>query len=109
MKKASEQYDIIELIVREIEVYLEKARSYFNGQPTDESAVVSGFYSFGQNIYFRIKLTSSLLQFQGLSITDEQIDRLWLACCRKTKGSIQKRSLISYLYHDIVPKHFFPC
>ncbi|CAD8074991.1 unnamed protein product [Paramecium primaurelia] len=104
IQSTDEKYNIIELFVKDIEVYMEKVRQYFKNDITQD-IIINGVQKFSQNVFFRLQMLNYLLQQTELKINYEQSVRLWDALAAKTKGSIQKRELnkilISNYYPDI--------
>ncbi|CAD8161247.1 unnamed protein product [Paramecium octaurelia] len=99
-----DKYNIVELFVKDIEVYMEKVRQYFkNEEPQD--IIINGVQKFSQNVFFRLQMLNYLLQQTELKINYDQSVRLWDALAAKTKGGIQKKELnkilISNYYPDI--------
>lgn len=68
IKATNEKYQIIELFVKEIEVYLEKVREHFKEQEPQD-VVIWGVQTFQQNMFFRLQMLNYLLQHQELKIT----------------------------------------
>ncbi|CAD8065465.1 unnamed protein product [Paramecium primaurelia] len=87
-----DKYNIIELFVKDVEVYMEKVRQYFkNEKPQD--IIIYGIQKFSQNVFFRLQMLNYLLLQTDLKINYQQSFRLWDALSAKTKGGIQKKIL----------------
>ncbi|CAD8075134.1 unnamed protein product [Paramecium sonneborni] len=103
IQSTDEKYNIIELFVKDIEVYMEKVRLYFKNEITQD-IIINGVQKFSQNVFFRLQMLNYLLQQTDLKINYDQSVRLWDALASKTKGNIQKKELnkilISNCYTD---------
>lgn len=87
IKSTDAKYNIVELFVKDVEVYMERVRSHFKDQiPTD--TIIWGVQTFQQNVFFRLQMLNYLLMNSELKISYDQIVRLWKTLCAQTKGSI---------------------
>ncbi|CAD8154340.1 unnamed protein product [Paramecium pentaurelia] len=92
IQSTDDKYNIIELFVKDIEVYMEKVRQYFKNE-IPQDIIINGVQKFSQNVFFRLQMLNYLLSQTHLKITYEQSVRLWDALSSKTKGGIQKKEL----------------
>ncbi|CAD8173749.1 unnamed protein product [Paramecium pentaurelia] len=92
IQSTDDKYNIIELFVQDIEVYMEKVRQYFKNE-IPQDIIINGVQKFSQNVFFRLQMLHYLLQQTHLKITYEQSVRLWDTLSTKTKGGIQKKEL----------------
>ncbi|CAD8073216.1 unnamed protein product [Paramecium primaurelia] len=92
IQSTDDKYNIIELFVKDIEVYMEKVRQYFKNE-IPQDIIINGVQKFSQNVFFRLQMLHYLLSQTHLKITYEQSVRLWDTLSTKTKGGIQKKEL----------------
>ncbi|CAD8072236.1 unnamed protein product [Paramecium sonneborni] len=99
IQSTDDKYNIIELFVKDIEVYMDKVRSYFKNE-IPQDIVINGVQKFSQNVFFRLQMLNYLLIQTHLKINYDQSVRLWEALSAKTKGGIQKKELNKILINN---------